>query len=62
MRQALVAPQYGVWSSLAPMTDNPAAQPRPPAPSVIAHLRVLRHEALARATAQVRRAPEVWRL
>ncbi|WP_455342457.1 hypothetical protein [Variovorax durovernensis] len=62
VKQAIVAPQFGVWSSLAPMTDNPAAQPPKPAPCVLAHLRVLRNEAHARAVAQVRRAPEVWRL
>ncbi|MES2251107.1 MAG: hypothetical protein V4645_27790 [Pseudomonadota bacterium] len=62
MRQAIVAPQYGVWSSLAPMTDNPAAQPARPPQSILAHLAVLRAEAYARAAAQVRRAPEVWRL
>lgn len=62
MRQDIVAPQYGVWSAFAPMTDNPAAQPPKPAPSVLARLRVLRDQALERAAEQARRAPEVWRL
>lgn len=62
MKQAIVAPHLGVWSSLAPATDNPAAQPPRPPQSILARLAVLRAEAFARACEQVRRAPEVWRL
>jgi len=62
VKQAIIAPQFGVWSSLAPATDNPAAQPPRPPQSILAHLAVLRAEAYARAAEQVRRAPEVWRL
>lgn len=60
--QAIVAPQYGVWCSMAPATDNPAAQvPRMPA-DIRVRLRVLRDEARRTAVARVLAAPEVWRL
>jgi hypothetical protein len=60
MRQAIVAPHLGVWSSLPPLTDNPAARPKPPAQSIVARLAVLRAEAYARAAEQIRQRPDLW--
>lgn len=58
--QPIVAPQLGVWSSLAPLTDNPAARVPPCPQSIRAHLAVLRAEAYARAVAQAKSAPGLW--
>lgn len=60
--QALRAPQFGVWSSLPPRTDNPAARTWAPCPlDLKARLGALRDEAAARAQAQRVQAPDCWR-
>lgn len=60
--QQIQAPQYGVWCSMPPATDNPAAQaPRMPA-ETRARLKVLREECRRSAMARVLAAPDVWRL
>lgn len=61
MKQAIIAPHLGVWSSLAPSTDNPAAQPPRAPQSIVARLAVLRAEAFARAAAQIKQRPDLWR-
>lgn len=60
MRQAIVAPQLGVWSSLAPSTDNPAARVPPCPQHIKARLAVLRAEAHARYSELVRKAPDTF--
>lgn len=46
------APQYGVWASIPPATDNPAARrPIPAPPSIAARLAALRAEFAARSFA-----------
>lgn len=49
--QPIQAPQYGVWSTLPPRTDNPAA-PRPvPAPAYVqAYKEALRAAVTGRAS------------
>lgn len=60
--QPLTAPQFGVWSSLPPRTDNPAARTWAPCPlDLRARLGALRDEAAARAQALSVRAPDCWR-
>lgn len=59
--QEIRAPHLGVHSPLPPLTDMANAQARCPQ-GIRAHLRVLRAEAHARATAQARTAPGLWKL
>lgn len=44
------APQFGVWASIPPATDNPAARrPVPPPPAIRERLRSLRFQFASRA-------------
>jgi len=58
MNGAFRAPQLGLWGTMPPKTDNPAAAGPVPCPlAVKARIDVLRAEALARAQAACRAAP-----
>lgn len=60
MRQALIAPQLGLWAPIAPATDNPAAKSAPMSAEIRARLVELRNQARERYAAQVRKFPDVW--
>lgn len=57
------APQYGVFSTMPPTSDNPADASRPAkCPDLIAlQLRALRNEAAERAAFKRRTAPSIFR-
>lgn len=59
----MTAPQLGLWSGMAPKTDNPANARRvgPPSEAVRQRLRELRDMAAAHAAARRKSAPGVWK-
>lgn len=59
--QAIRAPQFGVWSTMPPATDNPAAEcPAPIPPAIREKLAALRAACYNTSSLRCAQHPDVW--